>query len=351
MQDLLMARLAHDPDKKRAAETLRTILRKRREKEELTKQCSLSVEEEKQKLIQQVKATRSDIEVLERQVNDTRDTLQESRVRLSALDDEIKNYSGDNVRAFQELQQRDQEMQKFIDEYPTARRRSRARLRRPSRTFPTSLSRISQALQLSRQMPSDGNPSALQALQSEVDAKRSQLENDQITHERLEKELLERKKEFDNLGSVEAKINKESEEHRVRMAQQKEEMEQYGDLDRLKVDVDQLRKELTTQKSYLIRIRDNGKQQLNTLSSGYEGDLKRLQGNESYNALLAQEQKLRALWQSTFKIEDFVRLREKDTQYLTTKAACLRIVDDINLLLKNPAHLAASPGSTITFQV
>ncbi|EPY25430.1 intraflagellar transport protein-like protein [Angomonas deanei] len=141
MQDLLMARLAHDPDKKRAAETLRTILRKRREKEELTKQCSLSVEEEKQKLIQQVKATRSDIEVLERQVNDTRDTLQESRVRLSALDDEIKNYSGDNVRAFQELQQRDQEMQKFIDEYPDREKEESSKMRRPA-DIPTSSSRI-----------------------------------------------------------------------------------------------------------------------------------------------------------------------------------------------------------------
>lgn len=80
---------------------MRNILRKRREKSQLTRQCALSVEEEKQQLIKQVKMTRSDIEALERQVNDARDAVQQSKLRLNGLDDEMKNYTSDNVKVYQ----------------------------------------------------------------------------------------------------------------------------------------------------------------------------------------------------------------------------------------------------------
>ncbi|EPY23003.1 intraflagellar transport protein-like protein [Strigomonas culicis] len=351
-QDLLMARLAHDPDKKRAAETLRSILRKRREKEELTRQCSLSVEQEKQMLIQQVKSTRSDIEVLERQVNDTRDTLQESRVRLSALDEEVKNYSGDNVRAFQELQERDQEMQRFIDEYPDREKEESSRIEEAEKSIATLLQRISQALELQRQMPAEGNPGALEALHTEVDARRDQIKNDQRTHERLEKELLERKAELDKVANLDKKIKEELETHSTKMTEQRAEMEQYNDLGTLRDEVEQLRKDLIAQKAYLVRVRDTGKVQLHMLSGKYETDQRQLQSDEVYTTLTTQEQKLRMLWQSTFTLEDFVRLREKDTQYLASKAASLRLVDEINLLLKDPARLAghASGAPTINLQ-
>uniref|UniRef100_A0A146KYK0 Uncharacterized protein n=1 Tax=Lygus hesperus TaxID=30085 RepID=A0A146KYK0_LYGHE len=63
-QELLVTNLTNDPDKKKAVSLLRNILRKRREKVELTRQCALSVEEEKQQLIKQVRMARSDIEAL-----------------------------------------------------------------------------------------------------------------------------------------------------------------------------------------------------------------------------------------------------------------------------------------------
>lgn len=68
------------------------------------------------------------------------------------------------------------------------------------------LTRISQALELQRQMPAENSPNALRALNSEVDARRDQIRNDQKTHERLEKELLERKNELNKVASLDKKI-------------------------------------------------------------------------------------------------------------------------------------------------
>lgn len=346
-QELLMTKLAKDSDKRRAAEALRDILRKRREREELTKQCSLSVEEEKQMLIKQVKATRSDIEVLERQVNDNRDTLQESRVRLSALDEEVKNYSGDNVKTFQALKEKDREMQVFIDEYPDRERESSSKVEAEQKEIKALLERISQALELERQLPAEGSPGALQALATEADARQNQIENDQRTHERLEKELLERRAELDKVASLDKKIKEELEGHNARMAEQKEEMNHFADLDGLRSEVDRLRCDLEEQLVYLKRVRDGGTKRLNALSAESEASQQQLQADEVYSGLVTQEQKVRMLWQSTFSLEDFVRLKEKETQYQTTKSECLRMVDEINWMLKDPARMAGMPGAPI----
>ncbi|KPA85786.1 Intraflagellar transport protein-like protein [Leptomonas pyrrhocoris] len=344
-QELLMATLAGDPDKKKAADTLRAILRKRRERVALQGQCSLSVKEEQEKLINQLKTTRGDIEVLERQVNETRDTLQESRARQSALEEEVKNFSGDNVQAFQELQEKDKEMQVFIDDYPDKERAELDKITDTQKHIADLLNRISQALEMQRQMPSENTPGMLHELNAQADAKRDQIQNDVKTHQRLEKELLERKAELDKVAHLDSKIREELQSHNVKMDEQKVEMEKFSDLDGLRTEVEDTRKTLNAQLAYFTRVRDGSKQQLNALTAQHEARKKELQGDEVFNTMTTQEQRIRMLWQSTFSLEDFVRLREKDTQYLTTKAECLRIVDEANLLLQSPAHLVGPVGS------
>lgn len=333
-QELLMTKLGSDPDKKRAVRVLRDILRKRREKEQLTKQCALSVEEEKQMMIKQVKTIRSDIEVVERQMKDMRDTIQESHERLGAVDSQIKQYSSENVQSYRELQEKDKELQKFVDEYPDRDRAEMDKIVEVQKNISALLTRISQAVELQRQMPTDGSPNAMRALTSEVDARRDQVRSDQKTHERLEKELLDRKAELNKVGILDNKIKKELEEHATKMAQQREDIARFSDLDGLREHIEKLRADLTSQKTYLTRVREGGKQVLSRLSAAYQADMKSLEQDEVYISLLAQEQKLRMLWQSTYGLDNFVRLKEKETGYTSTKAACLRVVDDINLILK-----------------
>ena len=346
-QELLMATLAGDPDKKKAAETLRAILRKRRSCAALQSQCALSVKEEQEKLINQLKTTRGDIEVLERQVNETRDTLQESRARQSALEEEVKNFSGDNVQAFQELQEKDKEMQAFIDDYPDKERAELDKITETQKHISDLLNRISQALEMQRQMPSENTPGMLHELNAQADAKRDQIQNDVKTHQRLEKELLERKAELDKVAHLDSKIREELKSHNEKMEEQKTEMERFSDLDGLRAEVEDTRKTLNAQLAYFTRVRDGSKQQLNALTAQYEARKKSLQNDEVFTTMTTQEQRIRMLWQSTFSLEDFVRLREKDTQYLSIKADCMRIVDEANLLLQSPAHISGSTGSPI----
>ncbi|CCW66324.1 unnamed protein product [Phytomonas sp. Hart1] len=343
-QELLMTKLEKDGSRRRAAELLREILRKRRERDELAKECALSVEEEKQLLMKKVLATRSDIEALKRQIADTCDALDESKTLLSTLDDEVQNYTSENVKAYQALKEKEQEMQVFLDDYPDKEREALGKLEREQQEITTLLERISRALELQRQLPTGGNPGSLQVLTTEVDAKQEQIKNDQRTHQRLEKELMERKTELEKVSHLDNKIKEELESQNAKMTEQRAEIERYEDLDGLRQEVDALRNDLEEQLTYFKCIRDKGTKLVNAAMNDYNAEKKKLNTDSFNQSLTTQEQKLRMLWQSAFTLEDFVRLKEKEVQYLPIKAECLRIVDELNIQLKDPARLAGSAG-------
>ena len=48
---------------------------------------------------------------------------------------------------------------------------------------------------------------------------------------------------------------------------------------------------------------------------------------------------LRVVWQASFALSDFVRQKEKETQYQGTKADCVRLVDEIQVELRDPKRL------------
>jgi intraflagellar transport protein 74 len=336
-QELLMNSIAQDADKKRAASFLLEILKKRQIRDEMQKECSISVDEEKQLLIKQAKSTREDIEILERQLNDMRDTVQESKNRLNATNEDLKEYSGDNARVYQELQEKDREMQEFIDTFPEKEREELKKIEEAEKQIVQILERVSRTELLKKQMPKETSaPGMLQALAGELSDKMAHLENAKVTHQRLEKELTERKEELNKIANLDEKIQQELQAHAQKMAEQRQDMVRYTDIERLRQEIDARRKRLLAQKAYLLKLRDTSKHQVYALNAGLESMKQQLNQNPKHVAIAAQEQKLRLIMQSNFSVEDFVRIKEKETQYLTTKAECLRITDEINGLLKDP---------------
>lgn len=335
-QELLMNSVSQDPDKKRAASFLLEILKKRQQRDEMAKECSLSVDEEKQMLIKQAKTTRDDIEVLERQVNEARDGVQEAKNRLAAANDDLKEYSGDNARLFQELQEKDRDMQDFMDTFPEKERDEIAKIQAVEKSIVAVLERISRAHVVKQSMPQDSSPQMLQQLSSELGERKNMLENATLTHKRLEKELTDRKEELAKVAHLDEKINAELQEHAQKMAEQRQEMIKYSDIDGLRGDVDSKRRGLTSRKQYLLKLRDASKHQVSVLTQQLESKKNRLNTDDTHTALASMEQKMRLIWQSAYTLEDFVRMKEKETHYQNVKADCMRITDEINALLKDP---------------
>lgn len=343
-QELLMNSLAQDPDKKRAASFLLDILKKRQQRDEMAKECSLSVDEEKQFLIKQAKTTRDDIEVLERQVNEARDSVQEAKNRLAAANDDLKEYSGDNARLFQELQEKDRDMQEFMESFPDREREELNKIQKVEQNIIAVLERISRAQVLKSQMPQDSGPQMLQQLSDELGDRQRMLEDATVTHRRLEKELTDRKEELAKVAHLDEKITAELQEHHQKMTEQRQEIGKYSDIDGLRAEVDSKRKHLVSRKAYLLKLRDASKNQLGTLTQQLDSKKNKLNSDDKHTLLSGQEQKLRVVLQGSFALEDYVRMKEKETHYQNVKADCMRITDEINALLKDPKRYDQSNG-------
>ncbi|RNC49582.1 intraflagellar transport protein-like protein, partial [Trypanosoma cruzi] len=209
------------------------------------------------------------------------------------------------------------------------------------------LERISRALELQKQMPAEGASHALHALESEVDARRNQIESDQVTHQRLERELLDRKMELEKVENLDIKINAELQAHARKMEEQSQEMIRYSDLDGLRRNVEKRHEDLVRERAFLVKLRDSSKHQLNALSASNEALRKRLNEEAAFRSVSTLEGRLRHLRQSNFSLEEFVRLKGKESYYLGAKTDCLRLVDEINLLLKDTDRTRGIGGGPV----
>lgn len=296
----------------------------------------MSVEEERQALIRQAKTIATDIDVLQRQLVEGREGIQDIRGRIGAVVEDMSEYSGENARKFQELQEKDREMQEFIDSYPEKEREEVGKVKVIETEISDTLDRLVRVVAIRQQMPTESAGSLMDAMSQDMMDARDKLDSDTKTQQRLEKELAERKVELEKVISLDEKISHELTSIAAKVRDQQNDIVRYSDLDALRADIDARKRSLQSRKAYLLHQRDNSKAQVQQLTLTYDHRRHQLQDDETHGALSAAEQKLRLVGQGVFALDEFVRLKEKESQYQPLKAECMRVVEECNAALQNP---------------
>lgn len=348
-QESLLQSLGQDVDKKRAALMVLDVVKKRQMRDDMARECSVSIEEERDQLVRQAKMTTHDIDVLQRQITEARDAVQDVRQRLQAGAEDLNEYSGENMRKYQELQEKDREMQEFIDTFKEKEREELERIRQTEETIQSFLQVISRAEQLKASLPPDNAPLVMDQMGSEIGEKEKQLEAARVTYQRLQKQLDEKKEELDKVQDLDSRIQHDIQTMQQRIAEQQREMVRFADLEGLRREIETRKRTLTTSKGQLTKQRDGSKQHLHLLSQKFETLKSKLNESDVHQALSAQEQKLRLVWQSVFSLDDFVRMKEKESNYTTLKADCLRMTDEVNGLLKETKRTEAPATQSVGF--
>jgi intraflagellar transport protein 74 len=332
-QESLMAMINQDPDKKKAAAMTLDVLRKRQQREEMNKTCSITVEEEKQMLAAEAKAATGEIEALNRRLITTKDEILDLRRKVASAEEDVQEYSGDNLKKFQELQDKDKEMTEFMESFPAKEAEELENIKKLEAGITAALDLISKRQLVKESMPT-GGALLVEQLAGETKEKEKQVAAARATHERLQKQLEEKKEELDKVQVLDGKIASELEALNRRIEEQKGEIVKFADLDALRREVESRKKQLQRSHASLTKQRDAAKQQLHTLSKTVDGAKQALNEDDVYKSLVEQEQRLRMVYQSFFALDDFVRSKEKESNYAANKAECLRLVDDCNALLK-----------------
>lgn len=347
-RDQITESVKNDNDKKRATQLMLEILRKRTLRDTMKKECSISIEQERQNLIQQAKTTASDIDVLTRQLQESKDTVADTKNRVQSAEEEASEYNGENMRKYQELKEKDKQMQDFIDAFPQSEMEETRKLREAEETIVALLEKISRAHVLKASMPQEGSQQVMDQIAAELNEKEDQYKKAKVTFERLEREVVERREELKKIETLDEKIASELSAIAAKMQERKDDIVRYGDIDTLRTDIEARKKSLVARKGFLLKQRDSSKQRVHAVSVENETKKSQLSENNIHSTLSAQEQKLRLIWQSAYSMEEYVRHKEKDTQFLTIKADCMRITDEVNSILKDPKRFEAQTVSIVT---
>ncbi len=167
-------------------------------------------------------------------------------------------------------------------------------------------------------------------MESARNFKEKNLATAQRTMDSLAAEKKKREKELEMLRSSESKLVNELSNLRDAMARMKNEMEDFQDIDRLRREFTDTKSRLQELKSVYIKRRDTMRQQIQSISIEHESCKKALQSNETARDLEDTEKRLKHYERGIFELKEFVDSKSRETDYEHVKAACLKLVEQLN---------------------
>jgi len=302
---------------------------RKRELEAETNKPVLSEAEQREQLLEQVKQDNKDIAIYERNIAEVEKRIKDANEEIESL--ENGSSVSEDVKKHQKLQEKDQEMTEFIDNFEESHKREGAAVKDAEWRILKLLEHISKDLGRQQQLPSK---EGFEDLQSEVAVKQRGLENSQSTAERLQQEQKMRDMELEKINNLDSKISIELTTLNERREVMKEELKTFGDIAKLKEDADTFRTDMQGRRKGLDARRKALKQQVQHLSLQYDKEKKALAASESAGTLESLEQKLRHYEQNIFHLNEFIDSKEAETDYSGVYEEVSKQVAEVNELLK-----------------
>eukprot|EP00276_Gloeochaete_wittrockiana_P014119 CAMPEP_0184332688 /NCGR_PEP_ID=MMETSP1089-20130417/1853_1 /TAXON_ID=38269 ORGANISM="Gloeochaete wittrockiana, Strain SAG46.84" /NCGR_SAMPLE_ID=MMETSP1089 /ASSEMBLY_ACC=CAM_ASM_000445 /LENGTH=653 /DNA_ID=CAMNT_0026656197 /DNA_START=49 /DNA_END=2010 /DNA_ORIENTATION=+ len=303
---------------------------KKRELEEETMRDQMSFPEAREQLLKKVKDDNVEIAEAEKKVSDLNNTIAQYREQVAQMNSDLEEYRGEKGEKYQELLQKDKEMQEFIDKFEETRKSELVVNAGVESTIVALLQHISLHIDRERTMPSQDK---FDEMKQELDFKKNQLENTQTTFDRLKQELVLREVELDKIKTLDSKIGVELASLKDKSKFMKEEMVVLANIDALKDKHEIAKENAINEKNRLSKRKENLKQQTGLLSAKYDSKKLQLAENETATALDALEQKLRHYEQNIFHLHEFIETKERESNFKPAQSDCLNFTSDLNTFI------------------
>lgn len=289
----------------------------------------LSVPQQREMLLQKVKADNAEIAENEKRLAETQDAVRRGRAQLSQLANEASEANDPKAQKYQELFQRDKEMSELIDTFEE----KKAEELKKTTTAQAEIVRLLQSISRKTEfLENSGSLSAqkLTDLKAEVDFKQTQMDNSAHTSNRLGSELDKRKVELEKINTLEQKIGVEIAQLKDKMATMSKELEVFRDLAKLKADSaatrDGLSASLETAKGAVTSSKQKGEKS----KKRYEEMKAALAADSTAVALDELEQKMRHLEQTVYVLSEYIDTKGAETMYQPVADDTMNMLNQVN---------------------
>jgi len=324
--------IAHDPGRSRMhvlrEETRRFEMQHQQLSEELDGP-QLSLPQQKEMLLQKVKADNAEIAEAERQILEIQEAVRKGRGQLSQLETDLVEANDPKKQKYQELFQRDKEMTELIDTFDESKAEQLDKISRAQAEIVRLLqtvSRKTEHLTNASGMDSD----KYDEMKSDLDFKQMQMDNSASTSSRLALELDRRKLELQKINMLDQKIEVELQEKREKMSEMERELEGLKDLTQLKSDAARRSEDLAQQKEKAHQRRGGVKDEAKKLKAKYE----EIKAQLAKDALAVQidelEGRVKHQESTVYALSDYIETKGAESHFEPLAEDCSRLIKVLN---------------------
>ncbi|XP_065890276.1 intraflagellar transport protein 74 homolog [Dysidea avara] len=287
-------------------------------------------QEEKARLLKQVKKDNEEITSMERMTTELQDKMQAVQDDLQRVNTSIDEHEGERSTKYRELRKKEQAFKEYLDNFERNKATEMEKCEQLQSSIVSSLEQISQILVQHQHMPT---PSQLKEMQEDLAFKEHEMEKAVDTAKILDIENSKLQMDFAKVEQLESKISNELTTLKQGIETMETEIETYKDLRTLKINEEAKKELLEKEKHYLVKRREALKKRMQDLVTLYEASKSKLTANDTFTQLSNLERRWQHLEQNNFVINDFIASKQTESNYQQIADDVVEMMGDYNTLL------------------
>lgn len=291
-----------------------------------------SPQEERERLLKQVKEDNQEIAGMERQLTEIREKVSQVNVEMRHIDNDMEEQQGGINQKYKELQRKEEAMENFLEKYEDNKAQELERKAQVETSIVALLEHTSRNMNRLRQM-SNVTAHELKSMQEDLNFKETEMHKSQNTAKGLSSESQRLQQDLQKVEQLESKINAELGTLKEKIQQMTDGLVTYSNLEALKSAGEDKKKKLQEDRVALTKRRDTFKKVMQRLNAEYEALKTQLQENETHAQLTNLERKWQHHEQNNFVMKEFIATKEMESDYRPVVKNVTKQVTDYNKIL------------------
>ncbi|XP_061877539.1 intraflagellar transport protein 74 homolog [Entelurus aequoreus] len=328
------AELAHSQIKQevvRLHKTLSTLEAKRDTMEAEQKNFS-TPQEEREKLLKQVKEDNQEIASMDRQLLEIKDRTGQITEDIQQLEQDSEEAQGECQQKYKELKRKEEEIDGFLHSFEELRGQEQNKMAHSQENIVSLLEHCSRNMLRLCQVDTI-TASELRNMQDVLVSKETEVSQSASTARGLTTESQRLQQDLDKVQQLEGKITGELNTLKEHVGQMESELLTYSDLDTLRHTAEDRKKRLQEERISLTQHRDSFRQLLEEMNHKYEALKTKLEENETHAQLANLERKWQHLEQNNFVMKEFIASKSQESDFASVAKNVYQQVSDYNKCL------------------
>ncbi|XP_053788272.1 intraflagellar transport protein 74 homolog isoform X1 [Vidua chalybeata] len=333
-EESLRAEIGHSGVKQEAVQLYEKLheLKERRDRMIAEDKNMESPQEERGRLLKQVKDDSQKIASMERQLAEVKEKIDYFKKVIQQLDTDLENHQGEENWKYKELKKREESMDNFLATFEDVKNQESERKAQIEASIVALLEHLSRNLNHMKQISSVTNQE-LKIMQEDLTFKSNEMQKSQSTAKNLITESQKLQLDLQKMELLEGKMVGELASLKDKIEQTKAELEIYNNLPALKASGEEKKKKLEDDKEKFKKRSRAFKKIMEHLNTEYETLKKELQENETHSQLKNLERKWQHHEQNNFMMKEFIATKSQESDYQPIMKNSRKLVKEYNKAL------------------